>query len=50
MPWHISPEHMFIYFSMKEPLSVLRIYLAKVAISQVPCKVIIDLTSGIIHI
>ena len=30
---------------------MLRIYLANVAISQVPCKVItVDLTSGIMHI
>lgn len=40
-----------LYFSMKEPPKLAKIYLAKVAISQVPYKVImVDLTSGIIHI
>ena len=37
MPWHISPEHIYIS-AWKSPLSVLRIYLVKVAISQVPCN------------
>ena len=47
---HFSWAHVYIS-AWKSPLSVLRIYLAKVAISQVPCKVImVDLTSGIIHI
>lgn len=41
-----------VYISAwKSPLCLLRIYLMKVGISQVPCKVImVDLTSGIMHI
>lgn len=47
---HFSWAHVYIS-AWKSPLSLLRIYIAKVAISQVPCKVImVDVTSGIMYI
>lgn len=51
MPQHVSPELMFLFLRERVPLSQLRIYVAKVAIPQVPCKVImVDTTSGTMHI
>lgn len=45
-PAHFSWAHVCIS-ARKSPLSSLRIYIAKAAISQVPCKVImVDTTSG----
>lgn len=47
---HSSWAHVYIS-EWKSPLSLLRIYIAKVEIPQVPCKVImVDMTSGITHI
>lgn len=47
---HSSWAHVCIS-AWKSPLSLLRIYKAKLAISQVPCKVImVDTTSGIMPI
>lgn len=46
---HFSLAHVCIS-AWKSPLSLLRIYIAKVAIPQVPCKVImVDMTSGIMQ-